>query len=62
MNKQAKLFLQLIDLAGGRKKFLEITETPAPRLSEWLSGKHQISLTKFLEFCEKCNVNVRELF
>jgi hypothetical protein len=62
MKKQNQLFVQLIELAGGRKKFLELTKVPAPRLSEWLSEKHQVSLIRFLELCSLCDVDIKKLF
>lgn len=40
-------------------KKLEISQ---PRLSEWENGKYSPTIKTFLMFCEKLNINPKELF
>lgn len=61
-NMQTKLFNKLIELSGGRKKFIKNSNIKTERISEYLKCKHEISLNKFLELCEKNNVNAKDLF
>lgn len=54
---------KLIELSGlSQKELAEKLETKGARISEYKTGKRGITLEKLKDWCNKLNIDIKELF